>query len=95
MVPVLVAHATLGAHLEFSRRFIADETRCGYYVDWISNSFKKCVVKVNRKEFNKIAEIEEVYLAYENTVLDATPSCIVVCPRPEYPNVIKFAKLYS
>ncbi len=87
MVPVLVAHAVLSAHMHF---------KCNLeYQDWLENSFRKLVLKVNRKEFEKIKQLDNVYLAHENTVLNAEKSCIVVQPREEYPNVIKFAKMWS
>lgn len=88
MVPTLVAHAVLGAHLKFSE----SDT---LYLEWLHDSFKKCVVKVNRKEFEKIKSLDNVYLAHENTTLGGEKSCAVVCPRDEYPNVLKFAKLWK
>jgi hypothetical protein len=87
MTPTLVAHAILGAHLTF-------ETK-KEYEDWIDNSFKKCVLRVSQKEFDRIAELPDVYLAHENRTLEARKACAVVCPRKEYPNVLKFAKLWS
>lgn len=101
MVPVLVAHAVLGAHLEFSRRYISDNedifSPYAKYVDWLRFSFKKCILKVNRKEFNKLKNLEYIYLAHENTVLNGEKSCIVCLPMntQEVPNVLKFAKLWS
>jgi hypothetical protein len=89
MVPVLVAHSVLGAHLHFNGNELLD------YNDWLDFSFKKCVVKVNQKEFEKIKALEHVYQGFERTVLNAQPSCLVVCPRNEYPNVLKFAKLWT
>ena len=87
MVPVLVAHSVLGAHLKWNENKV--------YQDWLANSFKKCILKVNRKEFNKIKEAQDVYLGYENTTLNKEVSCAVILPREEYPNVIKFAKLWK
>ncbi len=87
MVPVIVAHAVLGAHYEFMHE--------KEYQDWLTNSFKKCVVRVNRKEFTKIKELGKVYLAHENKTLNAEKACAVVCPREETPNVLKFAKLWK
>lgn len=100
MVPVLVAHAVLGAHLEFSRGFIANEDNevnpYKGYLRWLDYSFKKCVLRVNRKEFEKIKALPFVYLAHENTTLSAEKSCAVVMPfDTESPNVLKFAKLWS
>lgn len=96
IVPTLVAHAVLGAHLQFSRAYILDEAGpCKAYVDWLGDSFKKVTLKVNQKEFDKIAALENVYLGHENTTLEGIKSCAIVCPRTEYPNVIKFAKLWQ
>lgn len=85
MVPTLVAHAVLGAHLHFQENEV--------YREWLLNSFKKVVLKVNRKEFEKISKLD-CYLAHENTTLNAEKSCAVVLPGVEA-NVLKFAKMYK
>lgn len=90
MVPTLVAHAVLGAHLKFS----SWEYHPAYMV-WLEDSFKKVTVRVNRKEFTKISELNDVHLAFEKTILDGAYSCAVVCPRDDIPNVLKFAKLWK
>lgn len=90
MVPVLVAHSMLGAHLAYYDNNI--------YKEWIENSFRKCVVKVNQKEFDKISKLHEnVYLGHENTTLDGIKSCAIPLPvmSNDIPNVLKFAKLWN
>lgn len=87
ITPTLVAHAVLGAHLVFQDRI--------NYNLWLNNSFKKCVVRVSQKEFDKIAVLEDVYLTHESTTLEGKKSCIVACPRLETPNVLKFSKLWK
>jgi hypothetical protein len=89
MVPTLVAHSVLGAHLEFQTQ--------PRYKGWLSMSFKKCVVRVNQREFDKIAALEHVYLGHENKTLDGRKACAVVLPNLEEddPNVLKFAKLWK
>lgn len=87
MTPTLVAHAVLGAHLMFTHDM--------YYNEWLENSFRKCVVRVNQKEFTKISGLPRVYLAHENHTLDGRKSCAVVCPREENPKVLTFAKLWK
>ncbi len=87
MTPTLVAHAVLGAHLVFEGNEQYDE--------WLEKSFRKCVVRVNKKEFDKISALPLVYLGHENKTLEGRKSCAVVCPREELPNVLKFAKLWS
>lgn len=90
MTPTLVAHSVLAAHLKFQ----ADPD----YIDWLSNSFRKCVVRVSRKEFEKIAALPKVHLGHENRTLNAEKACAVVCPYRQdepLPNVLKFAKLWK
>lgn len=87
MVPVLVAHTVLGGHLSFEHDLS--------YQNWLYNSFKKVVLKVNAKEFRKICQIEGIYLGHENSTLNGTDSCAILCPREEYPNVIKFGKMWK
>lgn len=105
MVPTLVAHSVLGAHLNFIRTHtefsrIVDDGPYIYpqYIDWLKNSFKKCVVRVNQREFDKISSLENVYIGHENKTLDGRESCVVVCPYEkdeDIPNVLKFAKLWK
>jgi hypothetical protein len=88
MTPTLVAHTMLGAHLAFEHIEI--------YQRWLTESFRKCVVRVNQKEFDKIAALPNVYLGHENKTLDAKKSCAVICPiEGEQPNVLKYAKLWK
>ena len=94
MTPTLVAHSMLGAHLEWVRQYLCDPTA---YDAWLDDSFRKCVVKVNRKEFEKIKQLDKVYLGHENTTLGGEKSCAVVYPvwSNDLPNVLKFAKLWK
>lgn len=87
MVPTIVAHAVLGAHLQFQ-----DDDN---YKQWMIESFRKCTLRVNQKEFNKIAALDKIYLGHENTTLNGQKCCAVVCPRNDIPNVLKFAKLWA
>ena len=88
MTPTLVAHSVLSAHIKFVGN--------SQYDRWFTDSFKKCVVRVNDKEFAKIAQLELVHLGHENHTLNAQPACAVVCPTDgEVPNVLKFAKLWK
>lgn len=90
MTPTLVAHSVLGAHFQFQY-----ETA---YIDWLEDSFRKCVVRVNRKEFEKIRQLPNVYVGHENNTLNGDDSCIVVCPyadNADIPKVLTFAKLWA
>ena len=88
MTPTLVAHSMLGAHLHFEE--------LQEYDDWLTQSFKKCVVRVNQKEFDKIAEIPDTYLGHENHTLNGRKSCAIPLPVTDdkLPNVLRFAKLW-
>lgn len=89
ITPTLVAHAVLGAHLAF----VENEN----YQAWLKDSFRKVVVRVNRKEFDKIAALPGVYLGHESKTLDGIKSCAipVPCADDQLPNVLKFAKLWK
>jgi hypothetical protein len=89
IVPTLVAHTMLAAHLKFEKN--------ENYQKWLQNSFKKVTVSVNRKEFDKISNIENVYLGHENKTLNAIKSCAITipCENEFLPNVLKFAKLWK
>jgi hypothetical protein len=88
MTPALIAHSVLSAHILFENNPM--------YCKWFKYSFKKCVVRVNQKEFNKISALPNVHLGHENNTLNAKECCAVVCPTDkELPNVLKFAKLWK
>lgn len=96
MVPTLVAHAMLGAHIQFYKNITyQSKDSLLEYKNWLVSSFKKVVLRVNNKEFNKIKMLEDVYLAHENSTLNGEKSCAVVCPRYDIPNVLKFAKMWK
>jgi peptidyl-tRNA hydrolase len=96
MTPTLVAHAILGAHLKFYEPdWEYEHHDKPPYNAWLDGSFKKVTVRVNQKEFDKIAALPDVHIAHENNTLGGKPSCVVVCPREEIPNVLKFAKLWG
>lgn len=88
MVPTLVAHSVINAHIHMK-----DDPA---YIDWLDTSFKKVVLRVNEKEFEKISQLP-CWLGHENTTLDARKSCAVVLPieDDERPNVLKFAKMWK
>ena len=89
IVPCLVAHSVIGADRLF--------TNNPEYKKWFRFSFKKCVVRVNRKEFSKIKALPLVYLGHENSTLGGEKCCAIVCPMEDelLPNVLKRAKLWS
>lgn len=89
MVPTLVAHTILNAHEKFSSEPL--------YKKWLAESFKKCVVRVNQKEFDKISAIPGTFLGYELKTLGGQYSCAIPipCENDALPNVLKFAKLWK
>jgi hypothetical protein len=99
MTPTLVAHAALGYHLEKSFKWGRDLSRPSNfhfdYEDWLNYSFKKVVLRVNQKEFNKISQLENVGLFHENSTLEGKKACAVIVVDDEVPNVLKFAKTWK
>lgn len=93
MTPTLVAHAVLQHHIETEDDFKFDYL-C-LYTDWLMNSFKKVVLQVSQKEFDKIALLDNVTLTHENNTLDRKKSCAVVVVGDTIPNVLKFAKMWK
>jgi hypothetical protein len=89
MVPTLVAHSVLGAHLAMCE--------WSEYDEWLSTSFRKVVLRVNQKEFDKIAALEHTYLGHENTTLEGRKSCAIPipCENEDRPNVLKYAKMWK
>lgn len=94
MTPTLVAHAVLGVDSHVRDKNVSVEAYFKY-IEWKRDSFKKCVLRVNQKEFDKIAALPDTYLAHENSTLAGRKACAVVCPREDIPNVLKFAKLWK
>jgi hypothetical protein len=103
MVPTLVAHSVLGAHSHFLKPNHIDDVwdkgvyKFPQYVDWFTNNFSKVTLRVNQKEFDKIAALKHTYLGHENTTLQGRDSCAIplVCTNEDRPNVLKFAHLWE
>jgi hypothetical protein len=98
MVPTLVAHSVLGAHLQFIQLNIFNAAPVyPAYIDWLENSFRKVTLRVNQKEFDKIAALKHTYLGHENKTLQGRKSCAIAlpCANEDRPNVLKFAHLWE
>ena len=96
MTPTLVAHAVLGYHQMYGYSDLDNPHEYEVLYDkWYYTSFKKCVLRVNRKEFDKIAALPNVGLFHENNTLEGKKSCAVLVVGEEIPNVLKFAKLWK
>lgn len=89
MVPVLTAHSVLAAHLKFKDDLMYDM--------WLNYDFRKCVLRVNQREFDKISALPDCYLGYESSCLDGRNACAIPLPYIDEnkPNVLKFAKLWK
>lgn len=96
MVPTLVAHSILAAHQEWVG-IRPGNYDTDVYDQWLYESFRKCVVRVNRKEFLKISELGKVYLGHENTTLGGEKSCVIPYPvmSNAIPKVLQFSKLWK
>lgn len=98
ITPTLVAHAVLRHHLHWYEYATQENAQ---YKNWLEESFKKCVVRVNLKEFEKIRKLHETHQmhiteSWENKTLNGEVTCItVVAEDGKIPNVLKFAKLWK
>ena len=97
MTPTLVAHAVLGHHIEPVELPWNESQRVygSLYVEWMEKSFKKVTLRVNQKEFDKIAALPNVGLFHENKTLDRKKSCAVIVVDKDVPNVLQYAKMWS
>ena len=97
MTPTLVAHSMLAAHIKWFKFNYDDILGYSEYMDWLQNSFKKVTVRVNQKEFDKIAALPDTYLGHENSTLEGRKSCAIAfpCDTKDLPNVLKFAKTWK
>ena len=94
MVPTLVAHSVLGSWV--AKSVSKSDEYLDLYNYWSRHSFKKCVVKVSPKQFERVKEIPNVYLGHENTTLNGEKSCGVIVVEDNHPHkVLQFAKLWS
>lgn len=93
MVPTLVAHSILNADRQFTNRLECRED----YLQWFAASFRKVVLRVTRREYDKIKETLVHWEGHENTICKGVGSCLVVLPveSDAVPNILKFAKLWA
>lgn len=93
MVPTLVAHSVINAHMMFED----NDEHLEVYTEWYIHSFRKVTVRVTRREFDKIRETLVCHEGHENTICNGEPSCLVVLPvrSDNLPNVLKYAKLWK
>lgn len=98
MVPTLVAHSILSAHNKFlASNESHDKGHAHKYIRWYQDSFRKVVVRVNRREYDKIKTTLTHHEGHENTICDGKGCCLVVLPveSDAVPNVLKYAKTWA
>lgn len=98
MVPTLVAHSVVNAHIQFDHVHQGHELNSVViYRKWLQESFRKVVLRVSRKEYDKIKDTLAHWEGHENTICDGKGSCLVVLPveSDNVPNVLKFAKMWK
>lgn len=91
IVPCLVGHSVLRHHLARVSGVLPDPL----YPVWLQDSFRKCVVSVSQKEYDKIKEMDNIVESHENSTLGGKPSCITVVVGDECPNVLRYASLWK
>lgn len=87
MTPTLVGHAVLRHHMKHSGN--------SRYDLWLNESFKKCVVRVNQSEFDKIKELPHATISCENKTLGGKPACVTIIAHKREYNVLNYAKLWK
>lgn len=94
MAPTLVGHAVLRHAL--LHKDLPDCYEKAYEA-WVKDSFRKCVVRLSIKEFDKARGLEGIVESWENNTLDGAVSCVtyVTVEGKPVPNVLKFAKLWK
>lgn len=97
MVPTLVAHSILSAHGKFMTisGFINGTTHI--YLDWYHNSFRKVVIRVGRKEYDRIKADFIHHEGHENTICGGQGCCLVLLPveSDSVPNVLRCAAMWK
>lgn len=83
---VAAAHASLMCHLEHYNDL--------EYSEWVRKSFRKCICKVNDKEFEKAKEIPDNMVVTESS-LDGQEVAIVLKPRKEWPKNVQYYRLWK
>ena len=95
MTPTLVGHAVLRHSLLYKD---LSSIHVDAYDKWIKESFRKCVVRMNKKEFDKVLGLDGTIRSWENNTLGGEVSCITYVTADgiiPVPNVLKFAKLWK
>lgn len=91
MTPTLVAHTVAWAYSK-----LKDEDS---FKEWNENSFRKVVISVSRKEFDKIKNLQcrTVVEGHENSTLNGEVSCLIciVKPNEKIPRTLRNAKLWK
>ena len=80
------AHGTLMCYLKFKDK---EE-----FKEYLTNSFRKCVCKVNDKEFEAAKKFED-YIIVTESALGNAETALVFKPRKEWPKAFKFYKLWK
>ena len=85
---VSIAHAVLIAHRVFPMCVGCAAT----YDKWLNESFRKVVCEVSDADFERFKEFEDKIVATESA-FDGGETCMVFCPREEWPKAFKFLSM--
>lgn len=86
-----VAHAAIIAHLNWGEDRVHKD-----YQHWREHSFKKVVLKVSDKEFEKLKSLRDAVVVTESA-LEEQQTCVVLCPRDDadWPKFVRFLRMYK
>lgn len=82
---VAVAHASLAGYLRFK-----DTPEVA---EWLAGPFRKAVCKVSAQEFESAKAVPD-HVVLTESALGGKEVAIVFRPRHDWPNMIKFLRLY-
>ena len=82
---VAVAHASLGAYLQFKETAEVEE--------WLSGPFRKVICRVSEEEF-EAAKRESDHVVITESALSGAEVALAFKPREEWPKSFKFLRLY-
>lgn len=85
-VPVICAHASLICFLKYK-----DDVRM---IEWLANSFKKCVVSVDVEQWNEVVQCKDYCVVRESALGDGIVA-LVFAPRDDFEPVLKKLSLWK
>ena len=85
-VPVICAHSSLICYIKYKE----DER----LIDWLHNSFKKCIISANDAEWEQVVHCKD-YCVVQESALGGNIVALVFVPRDDFEPIIKKLPLWK